>query len=196
MKMWFGPVHVLGAVARNTTDSPAWDVINVYGSFEKSFISSFVKSICCMMYENQGNINFIHQKASHTQFLATKPNVRTFRMVCPNTQYSVGIVPIAVHLSQEGLGCDKNRDRYVKVEFPFLEPGFKIAIGTQIAYKNISAELIIEWMETYKFLHVDKVVSYYHRSINQDALNALKYYHHTGFVDLYELDLPLEGKIH
>ena len=113
--------------------------------------------------------------------------------MCPNIHHSIGVAPVAVGLSRKELVCDVNKDKYVKVIFPYKEPGYKIVIGTQIAYKNISAELIIEWMETYKNLQVDKVVSYYHRSINQDALTALTYYHNTGFVDLYEMVLPEEG---
>ena len=114
--------------------------------------------------------------------------------MCPNVHYSVDVVPLAVGLSKKGLRCDNTKDRYVKVEFPIQEPGFKVAIGTQISYKNISAELIIEWLEAYKILQVDKVVSYYHRNINQDALNALTYDHNTGFLDLYEFVLPAEGE--
>ena len=193
-KMRFGPVYVLGVVAGNTTSRMAWDVVKVYGSFETSFKKVFLNVTCCLMYGNQGNLKVIQQNVSRLRLHPNKPAVTSFHIVCPNVHYSVDVVPLAVGLSKKGLRCDNTKDRYVKVEFPYQEPGFKVAIGTQISYKNISAELIIEWLETYKILQVDKVVSYYHRNINQDALNALTYYHNTGFLDLYEFILPAEGE--
>ena len=193
-KMRFGPVYVLGVVAGNTTSRMAWDVVKVYGSFETSVNKLFLNVTCCLMYENQGNLEVIQQNVSQLRLHPSKTAVMSFHIVCPNVHYSVGGVPLAVVLSWKGLRCDNTEDRYIKVEFPCKEPGFKVAIGTQISYKNISAELIIEWLEAYKILQVDKVVSYYHRTINQDALNALTYYHNIGFVDLYEFILPAEGE--
>ena len=157
----------------------------------------FANATCCVMYDNQRDrsiTNIVRQNALQIKFHPVKSHVTSFHIVCPNIYHSVGVAPVAVGLSRTDIGCDGNKDKYVKVVFPHKEPGFKIVIGTQIAYKDISAELIIEWMETYKTLQVDKVVSYYHRSVNQDALKVLTYYHNTGFVDLYETVLPEEGR--
>ena len=196
--MRFGPVYVFGVVGRNTTNHTAWDVVNVYGSLKKSFYKSFTNHsvVCCLQYGNRSDrqsTQVVQRKVLQINFHFIKPTITSFHIVCPNIHHSVGGVPFSVALSRRGLGCDKNIDEYVKTEFPKREPGFKIAVGTQIAYKDINAELIIEWMETYRYLQVDKVVSYYHRSVNKDALKALTYYHNTGFVDLLEIILPEEG---
>ena len=170
----------------------------MYGSLKKSFIKQFANVTCCMMYENQrdqSSTNVVQRNALQIKFHFVKSTLTSFHIVCPNIYHSVGVAPVAVGLSRTELGCDGNKDKYVKVVFPYKEPGYKIVIGTQIAYKDINAELIIEWMETCKTLQVDKVVSYYHRSVNQDALKALTYYHNTGFVDLYEMVLPEEGEL-
>ena len=168
----------------------------MYGSLKKSFIKIFANATCCVMYDNQRDrsiANIVRRNALQIKFHPRKSHFTSFHIVCPNIHHSIGVAPVSVSLSRTELGCDGNKDKYVKVVFPYKEPGFKIVIGTQIAYKDISAELIIEWMETYKNLQVDKVVSYYHRSVNQAALKALTYYHNTGFVDLYEMVLPEEG---
>ena len=44
--------------------------------------------------------------------------------------------------------------------FPLREATEKVAIGTKTSYGNISAELIIEWMEAWKYIGVDKVPTY------------------------------------
>ena len=197
--MRFGPVYVFGAVGRNTTNNTVWDIVNVYGSLKKSFLMTFSKHtvVCCMLYkgdsDKQSTMN-VQQEVLQIMFHFAKPTITTFHIVCPNVHHSIGGAPFTVSLSSKSLGCDKTKDKYVQVEFPNRETGLKVAIGTQIAYKNINAELIIEWMETYKRLQVDKVVSYYHRSVNKDALMALIYYHNTGFLDLYEIILPEEGR--
>ena len=86
-----------------------------------------------------------------------------------------------------------------RVAFPegvsilFKELGVKLALGTQLAYGNISAEIIIEWMETYKYLGVNKVVTYYYKDLNENALKVLKYYHDSEFLDLYYFIPAAEG---
>ena len=70
----------------------------------------------------------------------------------------------------------------------------KIVIGSKLAYGNISAELIIEWVEAMKYIGVDKIVTYYLRSLNTDALNVLRYYASEGVVELYFHEPANEGK--
>ena len=82
---------------------------------------------------------------------------------------------------------------YVKPFHPLITPG-KIAIGTKTAFGSINPEQIIEWMETYRYIGVDKVVSYYVKILNADALKVLKYYESTGFLDLTFYEPAAEGK--
>ena len=70
--------------------------------------------------------------------------------------------------------------------------GTTLALCNKGAYGNIKAELIIEWMETYRYLGVDKVVTYFLKDLNEAAKNVLLYYSHIGFVELYEFHPALE----
>ena len=72
----------------------------------------------------------------------------------------------------------------------------KIVIGSKLAYGNISAELVIEWIEAMKYIGVDKIVTYYLKSLNTDALNVLRYYASEGFVDLFFHEPANEGMPH
>ena len=93
-----------------------------------------------------------------------------------------------------GIPCVRDSSSYVKPFVPLKEPGTKLALGTQLAFGNISAEMIIEWMEAYRSLGVDKVVTFYHKSLNVNALRVLKYYHESEFLDLYYFVPAAEGE--
>ena len=62
-----------------------------------------------------------------------------------------------------------------------------------MAYGNISAQLIIEWVEAMRYIGVDKIVTYFHKSLNSDALNVLRHYAAEGFVDLSLYEPAKEG---
>ena len=65
----------------------------------------------------------------------------------------------------EDVTCTENHVPYVEQYFPVKEPK-NIVIGCQLAYGNISAEFIIEWIEAMRFIGVDKIVTYYLRFLN------------------------------
>ena len=64
--------------------------------------------------------------------------------------------------------CTENHVTYVEPYFPVKEPE-KIVIGSKLAYGNISAEYIIEWIEAMKYIGVDKIVTYCLKTLNSDA---------------------------
>ena len=71
--------------------------------------------------------------------------------------------------------------------------GATLALCNKGVFGNISGEMIIEWMETYRYLGVDKVVTYFLKDLNAAAMNVLSYYSQIGFVELYEFHPALEG---
>ena len=100
-------------------------------------------------------------------------------------------VGLAVTLLSNGK-CTEDHVTYVQPYFPVKEPE-KIVIGSKLAYGNISAELIIEWIEAMKYIGVDKIVTYFLRSLNTDALNVLCHYAREGVVELYFYEPANEG---
>ena len=81
---------------------------------------------------------------------------------------------------------------YVPPYFPVKEPE-KIVIGSKAAYGNISAEMIIEWVEAMRYIGEDKIVTYFLRSLNTDAVNVLFHYASEGVIDLYLYEPANEG---
>ena len=104
------------------------------------------------------------------------------------------IIPLGAAVTVANYTCSESHVSYVGPFFPLKEPN-KIALGTKTAYANIDAEMIIEWMETYKYLGVDKVLTYYMESINSDAFDVLQYYASTGILDLFYYEPANEGKM-
>ena len=100
---------------------------------------------------------------------------------------------VEVAVTADNFSCEEKDVSYVKPFHPLITPG-KIAIGTKTAFGSINPEQIIEWMETYRYIGVDKVVSYYVKILNADALKVLKYYESTGFLDLTFYEPAAEGK--
>ena len=191
VKMGFGTIYIFGVVSGNTSEEKVWDIFKVYGSLEdKKYRKSNMS--CCFLYRIQ-NQTYV-KRVDHIvkQFFQVAAPISTFYMACPNVLHSYKIVPIGVAITVENGSCSGDNVTYVQPYFPLKHPN-KIAIGTKTSFANISAELIVEWMEAYKYLGVDKVVTYYISSINADALKVLRYYASTGLLDLSYYEPAAEG---
>lgn len=175
--MKFGPVYVFGATMGNSSELASWDLVKVYASVNKIFSKSNVS--CCLQYYNGKRIQPI--------LYYTRPNpeteLTTYHYTCLNPK--PGTIPLGVALTLDIFTCEEDHVVYRKPMAPREEAGTRLALCTKAAYGNRSAELIIEWMEAYKFLGVDKVVGYYLKDLNADARKVLVYYASTGLLDLY-----------
>ena len=105
-----------------------------------------------------------------------------------------GHIPVGLSIIlPSNVTCTENHVTYIEPYFPVNEPE-KIVIGSKLAYGNISAEFIIEWIEAMKYIGVDKIVTYYLRTLNTDARNVLLHYASEGIVDLYFHEPANEGE--
>ena len=193
VRMKFGTIYVFGAVAGNTTDEAAWDIIKVYGSMLTVYKPEAIN--CCFMYQFQNNTDIIQTPIMNltTHFRVT--NVTTFHLTCRNIWNKFRDLPDRVGLSLSNESCSKDIVAFKEIYKPLKEVNTtSLVLTTQVVFGTISAELIIEWMEAYKYLGVDKVISYYYSSLNENALKVLKYYRQSGFVDLYKFIPAAEGK--
>ena len=103
-----------------------------------------------------------------------------------------GYIPVGLAVTINGT-CSENHVTYVQPYFPVKEPE-KIVICSKLTYGNVSAELMIEWIESMKYIGVDKIVAYYMRGLNRDALNVLYHYASDGILDLFFYEPANEGK--
>ena len=188
-KMYFGSVYILGAAMGNSTETEVWDVVKVYAMINmKEYDGANIS--CCLTYRTSEVMTDILKKYP-INILKYKIDamLRGHHFTCSNVRHGSGALPVGVGLTHNKLNCTQDQVTFVQPYKPVKEINTKLAIGTKLAFGTISAEMIIEWMETYKYLGVDKVVTYYvdegRDKINENALKVLRYYASTEILDLY-----------
>ena len=199
-KMKFGHLFIFGAVTGNHSKAQTINIVKIYGSLEKK---TFGKSplYCCFKFDTS-----VKRVTPIVKRLFQVPaGMWSFYLACPilidpdessatMPSSTENKVPTNVAVTADNYGCEEDDVAYVQPYRPWKMPG-KIAIGSKTSFGTLDPELIIEWMEAYKYIGVDKVVTYIVRTINADALNVLKYYESTGFLDLSFYDLAGEGQL-
>ena len=181
--MKFGPLYILLVTAGNTTEGKIWDMINVIGMFDQQKYGDHSLT-CCLKFtiaNNKTLVKSVVPLVNRKKLFQRNTHMRSLYLACPNT--NAPKIPSGVAVTTSEL-CDERYVTYVPLYLPLKQPKGKLVICTKAAFDNINPELIIEWMEAYKYLGVDKVISYYLESINSDALKVLEYYAATGILEL------------
>ena len=192
-KASYGPLFILNVAAGNKSVDAKWDVFKVYGVIDMKRYPNYERNLkCCFLFNSDGDQEVIEIRPIAKEHFWNMAILRTFHVTCPNPR--IGAVPDGVSIDILQIPCRSGIHSYITPFYPQRQPGTTIALGTKIAYGNISPELIIEWMETYKFLGVDKVVTYYVQDLNPSALQVLQYYAVEGSLDLYLFEPAASGK--
>ena len=193
-EMKFGPINILDVVSGNSTKTAVWDIYKIYSQINITIFNvNTTKYQCCMKYGSPRTAIYKYQ----TEDTYMYRKYRTFGLyyfVCTNKYHKLGLTPIGVAITVSESTCSEDDVVFIEPYHPLRQPGRKLVIGAKLAYANISAMSILEWMEANKFLGVDKIVAYYVSSLNNDALKVLKYYATTGFLDLYFFKPFREGR--
>ena len=190
--MKFGAVYVLGVAVGNSSKTARWDTLKVYASVYKDTPTTGL--CCCVKYRevNGSGYGYIKQPI----LTAAKPNppseLTSFHYTCSNPR--PGIIPDGIAVTVGHYTCGEEHVVYRKPYLPLRESKTKFALCSKMAYGNRSAEMILEWLETYKYLGVDKIVAYFLKDLNWEARRVLEYYASTGFVDLYLYKPAADGK--
>ena len=157
--MNYGPVYIFGAVAGNSSRNVSWDLVKIYGGFDRDWYkTAHGKFRCCLAYNDNGNITYERVYPTRTRTFMISSAIWSVHVTCINTRHE-RMVPDGAALTLSTYNCSRNHVRYMAPYFPLREATEKVAIGTKTAYGNISAELIIEWMEAWRYIGVDKVLS-------------------------------------
>ena len=181
-KMNVDYLYILGVAGGNTSDNVSWDIFKIYASVSRQFVRQ-KRASCCFKFNSENKKYFLEIPAISIQQLWARTVFTAVHYTCENPRK--GLIPSGVGITVGNVNCKEVHVDYVRPFLPLREPGTTLAISTKAAYGNVSAEQIIEWMETYKYLGVDKVVTHYLNNINEDALKVLKHYASSGILDLY-----------
>ena len=189
-RMKYGPVYILGAAVGNSSKTKASDIIKLYASVDEE-IAAKENTSCCLKYDGSSGPVYHRQPVIAKNDLKRPTKLSPFHYSCLNAK--PGIIPNGVALTFSPFTCGEEHVVYRKPFVSVSEPGNKLAICTKAAYGSISAEMIIEWMETYKYLGVDKVITYFLKDLNHNARKVLEYYASTGILDLYYFEPAAAG---
>ena len=183
-RMKFGEVYILGIVGGNSSENATWDIFKIYAAVGRTILKHD-KLSCCFKYKRNNVTDYLNQPIINTHHPVPQGDLTATHYTCNNPNIELKVIPDGVGLTTSKHTCDEIFVTYLRPYLPLREPGITLALSSKAAYGNISAEMIIEWMETYKYLGVDKIVTHYLWTINKHALNVLKYYSSTGILDLY-----------
>ena len=180
--MKFGPMYILGTTLGNSTDTKLWDIIKVHAEVDEMYPGKTNIS-CCLKYLNIRGQEYTKVPSIY----AGRPNAATklsaYHYTCLNPK--TGVVPDGVALTVSQFTCSEEDVTYRKPDTPLTESEIKLAVCTKVAYGSRSAELIIEFMEAYRYLGVDKFTCYILEDLNEDAQKVLAYYASIGIMDAY-----------
>ena len=194
VQMKYGSIYLFGVAAGNTSQNAIWDTVKIYGGLDKQRAGR-VHFSCCLAYKDGNFLVYEQERPVRIRAFQVASPIWSIHLTCINLRHVNRTVPVGAAITIKPYTCNDSDVTYVQPYFPLRQTGTKIAIGTKTAYGNVSAESIIEWMEAYKHLGVDKVVSYYISTINTDALKVLQYYASTGILDLFYYEPAASGRV-
>ena len=187
-KMSFGPAYILGVAVGNSSTNNTWDIVKVYGT-----VGSLTKAkFCCVRYGSTRTDKYYKQPVIFIKRQHIRTRLTASHFTCENPES--GRIPKGISFTHGQFTCGDEHVTYLEPIVPLVEAESKLALSTKVAYGNQNPELIIEWMETYLFLGVDKVVTYYLNDLNLEARNVLEYYTSVGKLEVINIELAAEGK--
>ena len=191
--MKFGPAFIMSSVVTNSSSSSRLDFIHVYASMHDAVLRYTIVS-CCLKLKGNSTIIYNYFKVPVTVIRSPLPKQRlsSYFYACPNAK--PGIIPEGVGITVDSFNCSEDNVVYIQPMVPQKQnSGVTMALCNKGAFGRLSPELIIEWMETYRYLGVDKVSTYFVDELNEAAKKVLFYYSSIGFVDLYKFQPANEG---
>jgi len=180
------------AALESYVEPVAFSNIAVIGWIQKSqSLSRRLHYRCCIMLEGGTIKSFTAMNAG---FIFGAPLLRATRLNCESNvnPYTVR----GINIANVDAACPNVISRYVTVDFPKYSAQTKnqLAICSKIAYGNLNAQSLIEWLEVHTLLGADKILLFTYK-LNVNATKVLQYYARTGLVEFRPFDLPARGKL-
>ena len=189
-KMKYGPMYIYGATLGNTTDTAHWDIVKIHASVDETYIKQ-TEINCCLKYSIQG-LEYVREPTIYAVCPNAASKLSAYHYTCLNPK--PGVVPDGVALAVNNFTCSEEDVTYRKPDTPLRESEIKLGLCLKVAYGNRSAELIIEFIEAYRYLGVDKFICYILEDLNEDAQKVLAYYASIGVMDAYFFEPAAWGK--
>ena len=161
--------------------------ISITGWMHDSLLQEDLK--CCLLLKNQSVVSYLNRRRMIWYQVKKQPLFAT-KSYCPIPPELRSEKPIGASLSLPPYDCYLRI--FMKIQYPEIRKRNSLAFCAKIAYGALPADRLIEWLETQRFIGVDKVMIYYY-NLNSDAMNVLNTYMKEGLVDLQPFDFPQPG---
>ena len=150
------------------------------------------KVFCCFL--SQGGQ--IHKTPVARKSMFLNHSLTAVQVFCEaekKAQLKINTRPVGVTLAYDIDICPMDIGNYATVQYtrPCLLD-VCIAICAKIAYGYVNPEMVVEWMEYYKYMGVNHVIVFTF-NLTADALTVLKFYEKQDFVEVLPFDFPAKG---
>ena len=179
-------VYIFSSIARRSRENASLDGVAV--NIWETTTFSDRRAFCCLLYED-GTINKLPviRKSSFLNNSITAVQVLCKEPIDDRPQMAVTIV-------YDNDVCPTSAKIYVKAAYPKqCSETFCFAICAKIAYDFVNPEMLIEWMEYYKHMHVSYIVVFTY-NLTSTASDILKFYEKESWIEVLPFDYPLKGQ--
>lgn len=146
---------------------------------------------CCILLKNNRVASYISSQRI-VWYMCKKQPLMSAKVFCSVPHHvSADEQPIGAVVVPPSFGCYSRI--FMNIERVRTQDPFSVAICAKIGYGELSPHRVIEWLETQRYLGVDKIV-YYFYNLNTETMNVWKAYAKEGFVDLLPFDIPQPGR--
>ncbi|WAR08250.1 hypothetical protein MAR_018208 [Mya arenaria] len=191
MSLAFGSIHILSAVAQNSSANSFYDNI-VLSGWQRSKVDFHSGLKCCLVYANPLKVLVANLTQRRDWSYVGHSGIEAKQYVCPNAYSHRNISPKAISLTT-GERCPEDLTKYATVDFPQKAQRGSLGVCAKLVFGNISAASIVEWFEYQRLMKVDKVIAYTYK-LNEEAMKVLEYYSSIGLVEFLPFSLPQREK--
>ncbi|XP_053390443.1 uncharacterized protein LOC128553331 [Mercenaria mercenaria] len=142
-----------------------------------------MKIKCCVLW----NSNKFTYYLAPEKIYWKKSRLPATQFTCPIRGPLIDVRGITLEFSKKK--CPRDESVYIKPFLPKVQPKHSFAICVKIVYGNIDMKLLVDWMEFYREMKVDKVFMFTYNLTN-NIETVLQHYTNIGFLDRRHFDFP------
>jgi hypothetical protein len=177
-------VFILSAIGNNLSNIEGYQhEIKLNGWHGAKHRLTVIK--CCVLLVN-GTIK--HYLNPNKTTRGKRLNLVATQLTCPIKSSLMDVTGVAVEFAKKK--CPTKNSDYIVPFIPKRQPKrHSFAICLKILYGNVDNKLLIDWIEFYREIKVDKVFTFVY-NITEDTKKIIQYYERLGFLETRQFAFP------
>ncbi|KAL4233243.1 hypothetical protein ACF0H5_007927 [Mactra antiquata] len=176
-------VFILSAIGSNQTSKRGYRKEIFLNGWEARK-HRWVDKKCCVWWQTN-RISSYYKPSS--LYWKRSGNLPATQYTCPIKGPLINVLGVKLEFGRSK--CPRDRTLYQKVEIPLQHANESIGLCSKIVYGNIDAKLLVDWMEFYREMNVDKVFMFTY-NLTRQVETILDYYSSIGFLERRLYDYP------